>query len=108
MKILFNRYTENDIRMLLSDKNVQRISLIDDIEAFDLLEKDSDDERLYELSESVSDISYFGLDHIGTIDYGLYAGQIDYDQVTAIRVCYYDDTEIFINKNFKKEIIEIE
>jgi hypothetical protein len=100
-------FNGNDIRMLLSDKNVESIHLIDDIDAFDLLEKDADDEKLENVTSSVSEISYFGLDHIGTIDYGLYAGQMDYDQVTGVVVWYYDGTEIFINKNFKKEIIEI-
>ena len=101
-------FNGNDIRMLLSDENVQSICLIDDIEAFDLMEKDADDEKLENVTSSSSEISYFGLDHIGTIDYSLYAGQMDYDQVTGVIVCYYDGTEIFINKNFQKEIIEIE
>jgi hypothetical protein len=101
-------FNGNDIRMLLSDKNVESIHLIDDIDAFDLLEKDADDEKLENVTSGSSEISYFGLDHIGTIDYGLYAGQMDYDQVTGVVVWYYDGTEIFINKNFKKEIIEIE
>lgn len=101
-------FNGNDIRMLLSDKNVESIRLIDDIDAFDLMEKDADDEKLDNVTGGSSELSCFGLDYIFTIDYGLYAGQMDYDQVTAVKVCYYDGTEIFINKNFKKEITEIE
>ena len=100
-------FNGNDIRMLLSDKNVQSISLIDDIEAFDLMEKDADYDKLDNVTCSSSELLYFGLDHIGTTDFGLYSGTMDYDKVTAVKVCYYDDTEIFINKNFQKEIIEI-
>jgi len=97
-------FNGNDIGMLLSDKNVQSIRLIDDIKAFDLLEKDADDEKLDNVTSGGPELSYFGPDYIGTIDYGLYAGQMDYDQVTGVVVWYYDGTEIFINKNFKKEI----
>ena len=100
-------FNGNDIGMLLSDKNVQSIRLIDDIKAFDLLEKDADYEKLDNVTSGSSELLYFGLDHIGTTDFGLYSGTMDYDKVTAVKVCYYDDTEIFINKNFKKEIIEI-
>ena len=96
-------FNGNDIRMLLSDENVESIHLIDDIDAFDLLEKDADYEKLENVTSGGSELSYFGLDHIGTIDYGLYAGQMDYDQVTGVLVWYYDGTEIFINKNFKTE-----
>ena len=97
-------FNGNDIRMLLSDKNVESIHLIDDIDAFDLLEKDADDEKLDNVTSGSSELSCFGPDYIGTIDYGLYAAQMDYDQVTGVVVWYHDGTEIFINKNFKKEI----
>jgi len=97
-------FNGNDIGMLLSDKNVESIHLIDDIDAFDLLEKDADDEKLDYVTSGGSTLSCFGPDFIGTIDYGLYAGQMDYDQVTGVVVWYRDGTEIFINKNFKKEI----
>ena len=97
-------FNGNDIGMLLSDKNVESIHLIDDIDAFDLLEKDADDEKWENVTSGGSTLSFFGPDFIGTIDYGLYAGQMDYDQVTGVVVWYRDGTEIFINKNFKKEI----
>ena len=99
-------FNGNDIRMLLSDKNVESIHLIDDIDAFNLQEKDADDKKLESVTSGSPELSYFGLDHIGTIYYGLYAGQMDYDQVTGVVVWYYDGTEIFINKNFQKEIIK--
>ena len=97
-------FNGNDIGMLLSDKNVESIHLIDDIDAFDLLEKDADDEKLDNVTSGGSTLSCFGPDFIGTIDYGMYAAQMDYDQVTGVVVWYRDGTEIFINKNFKKEI----